>query len=86
METAAASFELIGEMARVGNPASGTDAAVGALCARAAVYGAWLNVLTNCKDLKDKNYTDELKQKGERIIQETEKQEKEILAHVKATL
>lgn len=86
METAAASFELIGEMARVGNPASGTDAAVGALCARAAVYGAWLNVLTNCKDLKDKNYTDELKQKGERIIQETEIQEKEILAHVKAAL
>ncbi len=41
------SFELIMAMAQQGNPASASDAGVGAICARTAVRGAWLNVRTN---------------------------------------
>lgn len=48
-------FELCKEMVQIGNPNSLSDAAVGALCARAAVFGANLNVRINCKDLEDKD-------------------------------
>ncbi len=46
-------FELCKAMVVKGNPTSLSDAAVGALCARAAVFGANLNVRINCKDLDD---------------------------------
>ncbi|HMU62931.1 MAG TPA: cyclodeaminase/cyclohydrolase family protein, partial [Gemmatimonadales bacterium] len=49
------SFDLIRTMAEKGNPASASDAGVGALCARAAVRGAWLNVRTNASGMKDKS-------------------------------
>lgn len=86
MQTAAASFDLIAEMAKHGNPASATDAGVGALCARTAAYGAWLNVMTNCKDLKDKAYTETILNDCTNIMQQVEKQEKEIIDLVKSKL
>jgi len=55
MQTAYHSFDLIRAMAEHGNPASASDAGVGALCARAAVRGAWLNVRTNASGMKDKS-------------------------------
>ncbi len=55
MQTAYHSFDLIRAMAEHGNPASASDAGVGALCARAAVRGAWLNVKTNASGIKDKS-------------------------------
>ncbi|MBP7477622.1 MAG: glutamate formimidoyltransferase, partial [Chitinophagales bacterium] len=58
-------FELIEEMAKNGNPNSASDAGVGALCARTAVYGAYLNVCINASGLDDKalagKYIDEAK-------------------------
>ncbi len=53
MEAAFASFPLLKAMAEHGNPASASDAGVGALCARSAVLGAWLNVRTNLAGLKN---------------------------------
>jgi len=53
MQVAFDSFEVIAAMVEEGNPASVTDAGVGALCARSAVIGAELNVRVNTKDLKD---------------------------------
>ena len=53
MELAYQSFDLAKAMAEVGNPNSVSDAGVGALCARAAVKGAYLNVIINAQDLKD---------------------------------
>ncbi len=47
------SFELISAMVEKGNPNSVTDAGVGALCARAAIKGAYLNVKINAQDLKE---------------------------------
>lgn len=53
MRESLASMEVIKAMAQEGNPNSVSDAGVGALCARAAVMGAHLNVKINCGSLKD---------------------------------
>ncbi len=54
MRAAAETFPLLQRMAETGNPASVSDACVGALAARAAVLGAGLNVRINAASLKDK--------------------------------
>ncbi len=51
MEVAVSSMEVLGQMAETGMQASASDVGVGALCARTAVRGAWLNVRINAKDL-----------------------------------
>lgn len=53
MELAFQSFDLAIQMAAKGNPNSVSDAGVGALCARAAVKGCYLNVMINAQDLKE---------------------------------
>lgn len=52
------SFELLQQMAEFGNPNSISDAGVGALCARAAVRGAALNVKINASGLEDRAYAE----------------------------
>jgi glutamate formiminotransferase/formiminotetrahydrofolate cyclodeaminase len=69
-------------MAETGNPNSVTDAGVGALCARAAVHGAFLNVKINALGLDDKDFASKVVADGERIILEADRLEKEILAIV----
>ncbi len=54
MEVTADSMDVIEAMVESGNPNSVTDAAVGALCARSAVMGAFLNVKINTEGLDDK--------------------------------
>lgn len=53
MEVALQAMELAIEMAAKGNPNSVSDAGVGALCARTAIKGCYLNVLINAQDLKE---------------------------------
>jgi len=67
METAYNSMEVNKAMAEFGNPNSVTDAGVGALCARTAVMGAFMNVKINCKDLDDKAYVDDIISRGQEI-------------------
>jgi len=55
MEVSLASMDVIAAMAEIGNPASASDAGVGALCARSAVMGAYLNVRINVPALTDKD-------------------------------
>ena len=55
MEAAADVFPLLKAMAENGNPASVSDAGVGALAARSAVLGAELNVKINAAGLKDRD-------------------------------
>ena len=50
-------------MADFGNPNSVTDAAVGALCARTAVMGAFLNVKINCGDCEDSDFVNQILRK-----------------------
>ncbi len=50
------SFKIIKAMAEIGNPNSISDAGVGALCARAAVKGAAMNVRINLQGFEDKEF------------------------------
>lgn len=60
MATAYETFDVLEAMAKNGNPASVSDAGVGALAARSAVLGAHLNVRINAAGLKDRAKADEL--------------------------
>lgn len=82
MKTAAETFDLLHAMAKDGNPASASDAGVGALCARAAVRGAWLNVRTNAKSIKNQDSIAAIMKEGPAIEQAAEQREKTILALV----
>lgn len=79
MQRAFDAFEIIKAMAEIGNPNSVTDAGVGALCARSAVIGAFLNVKINVSSLKDKTFAEELLKKGTEIVSKSVKFENEIL-------
>lgn len=78
MEAATSSFELVKAMAEKGNPNSVSDAGVGALCARAAVKGAYLNVKINAKDLADNAEVKELVSRAEAMNENADKMEQEI--------
>lgn len=86
MQTAFGAFELIRAMAEQGNPASASDAGVGALCTRAAVRGAWLNVRTNAGGIKDKAAIEQILKDGARMEQDAARLEVEILAVVEKKL
>ena len=63
-------------------PNSVTDAGVGALCARSAVLGAYLNVRINAGSLKDKTFVDNILSQAEEMSAMAQKIEGEILAEV----
>jgi glutamate formiminotransferase/formiminotetrahydrofolate cyclodeaminase len=86
MKTSLATLPLLKLMAAIGNPNSVTDAGVGALCARTAVWGAYLNVKINVGSLKDKAYVEEVLAEGNRMLAEAIKLEKEILEIVEDKL
>ncbi len=79
METSYKSMSVIKKMAEIGNPNSITDAAVGALCARTSVLGAFLNVRINCKDCDDQKFVNTIINQGNEIVKKTNQLEKEIL-------
>src|SRR5688572_12608862 len=75
-------FEIIKAMAEHGNPNSVSDAGVGALCARAAVMGAFLNVKINAAGLKDRAFAEQILVDGARIERQAMDSESEIMAIV----
>ncbi len=86
MQVAHEAFELLQAMAESGNPASASDAGVGALCARAAVRGAWLNVRTNLAALEDRAPFAELTAEAERLLALAEEREAAVLRAVERAL
>jgi len=82
MQTALEAMPLALEMARKGNPASASDAGVGAIAALAAVKGAQLNVRINAAGLKDRAMADSLTAEAEKIAEEAAEKEAEILSEV----
>lgn len=86
MQTAYSSLEVIQAMAIIGNPNSLSDAGVGALCARTAVYGAYLNVRINAGSLADKAFAEEILSKAATLLQETLVKEAEILRLVESRI
>ncbi len=79
MKTCYSSMELIKEMVEKGNPNSVTDAAVGALCARSAVIGAFMNVRINAVGLHDKEWAEKLIREGNEIQTQAIAKELEII-------
>lgn len=86
MQTAFQSLEVIQAMAEIGNPNSLSDAGVGALCARTAVYGAYLNVRINAAGLSDKVFVEDVLGRAARLLQETLAKESEILMLVESKI
>lgn len=82
MQTALEAMPVALAMALNGNPASASDAGVGALAALAAVRGAQLNVRINAAGLQDRALADKLVAEAEAIAKEAAEKEAEILAAV----
>lgn len=79
MRASLAVFPIVRAMAAEGNPNSVSDAGVGALAARSAVYGARLNVRINAAGLKDRTKAVALVAEADAIAAEAERLEKEVI-------
>lgn len=86
MILAYSSFPIIKAMAEIGNPNSISDAGAGALCARSAVIGAYMNVRINAAELKDEAFKKEILGKAEKIKNDAIKEEEAILKIVYAAI
>lgn len=79
MQEAYTTFDLLESMAKTGNPASVSDAGVGALAARAAIFGAWLNVKINAAGLKDREIAEKILKEAAEIANKAAGRENDIL-------
>lgn len=86
MQAGLRSMDVIQAMAAIGNPNSLSDAGVGALCARTAVYGAYLNVRINARGLNDKIFAEKILSKAAAIRHEAKEKETAILKMVESKL
>ncbi|MCD6355589.1 MAG: glutamate formimidoyltransferase [Prolixibacteraceae bacterium] len=82
MRLAHNSLDVMLAMAEIGNPNSVSDAGVGALCARTAVEGAFLNVKINAAGYNEKNFAEEAVKNAEIVLKSAKEKEMEILALV----
>lgn len=79
-------FPLLEAMAREGNPASVSDAGVGALAGRAAVRGAALNVRINLADVGDPALAAQLKSEVATLTAQADAAESKVLAMVERAM
>ena len=86
METAYQSMEVARAMLADGMQTSLSDSAVGILCAKTAVTGAFFNVKINAKDIKDRAFAEDLLKRGEDIYQKTVAIETEVIDLVNAKM
>ena len=86
MKAATRAFPVIMAMAQKGNPASASDAGVGALAARAAVRGADMNVRINAAGLKNREVAEALIAEAAELVKHAEEQEMAILEIVNANI
>jgi len=80
METAFNSLEVMQAMLTNGLQSSLSDGAVGVLCVKAAVTGAYFNVKINAKDIKDRVFAENIIKKAEALYQKTVTIEQETIA------
>lgn len=83
MRHACAALEVVAAMAETGLQSSASDAGVGALCARAAVRGAHLNVETNLRGLEDTAFAETMRREAGELLATAERREDEILTVVR---
>jgi glutamate formiminotransferase/formiminotetrahydrofolate cyclodeaminase len=86
MQVAYSAMELTEAMVKEGNPNSVSDAGVGAIALRSAVFGAYMNVRINSKDLKDRELADSLVAQAQDIFEKALAAEKRITDAVMQTI
>ena len=68
MELAVEALELTASVLGKSNDSAASDLGVSALSLRAAIQGAWLNVLINIGSLKDAALAEDYRQRGEALL------------------
>jgi glutamate formiminotransferase/formiminotetrahydrofolate cyclodeaminase len=86
METSFKAYQLLGEMAEKGNPASISDVGVGTLAVHACIEGAAMNVRINLAGLKDEALKSSLRETMQRVAGESEAEFKRVHAIVESKL
>ena len=86
MEVAYSAFDIIEVMVKEGLPSSVSDAGVGAIALRGAIYGAYLNVMINAAGLKNIESARELTTRAAAILAKAQEREREALNNVLATI
>ncbi len=86
MQRSVESMEIISAMVKEGNPNSVSDAGVGALAARSAALGAYLNVKINCSGLNDTDAKSNYLEKAETLKKQAVEKEQAILEAVEASI
>lgn len=82
MRTSVKIFPILEAMVKDGLKSSVSDAAVGALCARTCIEGAYLNVRINCNGFDDGAFVADALGQAEVMLQKAKDMEREILAQV----
>ncbi|MCW5519549.1 glutamate formimidoyltransferase [Aureitalea sp. L0-47] len=86
METAHDSMEVMEAMMDKGLQTSLSDAGVGILCARAAVVGAYFNVRINAKDIKDRDYAEDILKRAKDIYESANSREQQAIKQIDTKL
>lgn len=86
MQVAARSVEILEYMIKNGNPNSVTDAAVGLLCVRTALKGAYFNVMVNAKGLNTKDKARQLSGDAKAVIAKANEHIDNVLKDVESGL
>ena len=82
METAMASTEVMLAMLKDGLQSSLSDSAVGILCAKTAVFGAYFNVRINAKDIKDREFAEDILSKAKALCDRALHIEEQVIAEI----
>ena len=86
MEAAYNCLPLLKEMSEIGNPNSMSDVAVGVICIKTAVRGAFFNVLTNAKGLSDRTFAENIVKQAEDLLAKNHRECDEIANKIEAEL
>lgn len=86
MQVSYSAFDLVEEMVKEGNPNSVSDAGVGALALRSAIFGAYMNVRINSVDLKNRETASNLVREAQSIFDKSVVREKQITDAVIQTI
>lgn len=79
-------MEMLEGVANEGNPNSISDVGVGVLCARAAAYGALLNVKINAAGLADEKFKTDVLHSAEKLTDNIDKKTERVLAIVNSKI
>jgi len=86
MKASLAVFDIVEQMAKEGNPNSVSDAGVGALAARSAVLGAWLNVRINATGIKNRDLVEPILLESAAMAKLAQEREEAILEIVNSKI